>query len=128
MIRNLCLILVVAVVAIGCVSAKATMLNPGVRWEPVPFEAVVVYYSEKDVPGAFDTIAIVRCEGKEVLTTEKQMLLKMRQKAGAIGANAIVLTRIKDPGDMERWADVASGGLGFASRKFQAIAIRVREK
>jgi len=121
------LVCVIALIAIGCVTAKATMLNPDVQFDPVPWENVKVYYDEADVPGEFETIAIIRSEGKEVFTTEEKMLEKMRKKAGAIGANGIILKGIKEPGDLDRLADELSGGLGLGSRKIQAIAIRVKE-
>jgi hypothetical protein len=126
MFKNLLLVSVIALVAIGCVSAKATLLNPDVRFDPVPWQDVRVYYDEADVKGEFETIAIIRSEGKEVFTTEAQMLKKMRKKAGALGANGVILKGIKDPGDLERMADEVSGGLGLGSRKIQAIAIRVK--
>lgn len=85
-----------------------------------------VYYDEADIPGEFETIGIIRSEGKEVFTSEKQMLEKMRKKAGAIGANGIILKGIKDPGDLDRLADELSGGFGLGSRKIQATAIRLK--
>ncbi len=127
-IKNLLLVFVIALTAIGCVSAKATLLNPNVRFDPVPPEEVIIYYDEADVPGEFETIAIIRSEGKELMTTEKQMLKKMREKAGAVGANGIILQGIKDPGDLDRMADELSGGLGLGSRKIQATAIRVKKE
>jgi len=126
MFKNLLLVCAIALIAIGCVSAKATLLNPDMRFDPVPWEEVRVYLSEEDVPGEFETIAIVRSEGKEVFTTEAQMLEKMKKKAGALGANAIILKGIKDPGDLDRMADELSGGFGLGSRKIQATAIRVK--
>jgi len=126
MIKNLLLVCAIALLAIGCVSAKATLLNPDVQFAPVPWENVKVYYDEADVPGEFETIAIIRSEGKEVFTTEKQMLEKMRKKAGAVGANGVILKGIKDPSDLDRLADELSGGFGLGSRKIQATAIRVK--
>ena len=128
MARNLLLVFVIALTAIGCVSAKATLLNPDVQFDPVPWGEVRVYLSAEDVPGEFTKIAILKSEGKEVMTTEKQMLEKMRKKAGEVGANGIILQGIKQPGDLDRMADEATGGLGFGSRQISAIAIRVKEK
>jgi hypothetical protein len=90
MFKNLLLVSVIALVAIGCVSAKATLLNPDVRFDPVPWQDVRVYYDEADVKGEFETIAIIRSEGKEVFTTEAQMLKKMKKKAGALGVSMVV--------------------------------------
>jgi len=126
MLKNLSLVIAIALVTAACVSAKATLLNPGVKFDPVPWENVVVYLSEDDVPGEFVKIAIVKSEGKEVVTTEAQMLKKMKKKAGALGANGIILQGIKQPGDVERIADELSGGLGLGSRQVSAIAIRVK--
>jgi len=120
------LIYVIAFMAIGCVTAKATLFNPDIRFDPIPWQEVKVYYDEADVPGEFETIGIIRSEGKEVFTSEKQMLEKMRKKAGAIGANGIILKGIKQPGDLDRMADELTGGLGLGSRKIQATAIRIK--
>ena len=103
MLKNSILILVIVLMAVGCVTAKATLLNPDVRYDAVPWEEVTIYYDKADVLGEYETIALVRSEGKEGLTTEKQMLEKMRKKAGALGANAIILTGIKDPMMWSEW-------------------------
>jgi len=109
----------IAVFAIGCISTKAVMLKPGVeKFDPVPWEEVRVYLSEEDAPGEFIEIAIVSSKEEEVLTTkgltalsvEKQMVKKMKERAGKLGANAIIL----------------QGVLG--SKEISAIAIRVKEE
>jgi hypothetical protein len=50
----------------------------------------------------------------------------MKKKAGEIGADAIILEGIKDPGDVERMAASFSGGLGLGSGKGRAIAIKFK--
>ena len=119
MIRNLLLICVIALIAIGCASEKTILLNPSaVPFDPVPWEEVHVYRSEADVPEEFIEIAIVSSKEEEVLTTEGQtalsvevqMIKKMKEKAGKLGANAIVL----------------QDDLG--TKKISAIAIRVEEE
>ena len=120
------LVLGVLVVAAACVSTKAVMLDKNVKYPPVPWEEVKVFLSEKDVPGEFVKIAIIKAEGKEGVTTAEKMLEEMKKKAGALGADAIILEEIKDPGDVERMADSISGGLGLGSRKGRAIAIKFK--
>jgi len=102
------------------------MLDKNVKYPPVPWEEVKVFLSEKDVPGEFVKIAIIKAEGKEGVTTAEQMLEEMKKKAGAIGADAIILEGIKDPSDLDRMADEMTGGAGLGSRKGSAIAIKFK--
>jgi len=103
------------------------MLDKSQKYSPVPWQEVKVFLSEKDVTGEYEKIAIIKAEGKEGVTTEEQMLEQMKKKAGAVGADAIILEGIRDPGDVERMADSLSGGLGLGSRKGRAIAIKFKK-
>jgi len=120
-------ILCIIVVTAACVSTQAVMLDKSQKYSPVPWQEVKVFLSEKDVTGEYEKIAIIKAEGKEGVTTEEQMLEQMKKKAGAVGADAIILEGIRDPGDVERMADSLSGGLGLGSRKGRAIAIKFKK-
>jgi len=104
----------------GCVSVNKTVLNRSFMTQPVAKEDVHVFFSSDTLP-AHERVAILSAKGDESLTDESQMIDKMREEAGKLGANAIVLNEIKDP---STGAKVASAVLGTtANRKGQAIAI-----
>ena len=128
--KKFLLFIVVVSIFTSCVSTKAIYLNPDEtqKYDPVPWQQVNVYLTEKDVPGEFIKFAIITAEGKEGVTTEQQMINNLKKKAGSIGADAIILESIKDPGSVERAADSLSGGLGLGARKGRAIAIKFKAK
>jgi hypothetical protein len=106
----------------GCVATEATMLSN--RTYPATMsEDVVIYLEEKDVPGDFEKIAIIHTEGDYEMTSEKQMLEAARRRAAKVGANGILIQRLKDP---STGAKVAQAIFGTeANRKGEMIAIRV---
>src|SRR5688572_14714198 len=104
----------------GCVSVNKTVLNRSFMTQPVAKEDVHVFLSSDTLP-AHERVALLHAKGDEGMTDESQMIDKMREEAGKLGANAIVLTEVKDPTTA---AKVASDILGTtANRKGTAIAI-----
>jgi len=121
-------ILIIAALAAACISTQAVLLDPSAKgkYPPVSWMDVKLYLDEKDVPGEYEKIGIIKAEGTEGFTTEEKMYAEMKKQAGLIGANGIILESMKDPGDIERMANALAGGWGLGSRKGRAIAIRVK--
>ena len=116
--------LALSVLATGCISAKATLLNPG----PMPRaalcpEAVVVYQTEDQVPKPFAEIALLRSSGDPTWATDSRLVNSMRKKTASLGANGVVLKGVKDPSV----ADVVLGEVFYigADRSSEAVAIFV---
>ena len=112
-----------ALVLGACVSTNAVRLGAAPARPPVAEEAVAVYRTAAQVPGKYEEIALLNATGESSWTNEAKMMNSMRKKAGKMGANAIILDAISEPG---AGAKVAAAVLGVgAERKGKAIAIYV---
>jgi len=109
MFKNLVMIFVIVCMVIGCV--------PEMRFAPVSWENVKVYYDEADVKGKFETVATFRYEGEAIEAIAEKQIEKMKKRAAELGANGIIVTGMKDPDDLDAVVDES---------KIQAVAIRVK--
>jgi len=108
----------------GCVSVNASVLSEARAAQPVPATAVDVYFADDSIPD-HERIAILDARGSESWTNEAQMIDKLREKAGELGANAIILNNLRDPETGERVVAALFGG--DAQRRGQAVAIYLKE-
>jgi hypothetical protein len=108
----------------ACVSTNSVMLGGGSHFAPVPAPEVRVFLTKEDVKGPYDEIALINASGASSWTNESQMVRAMQKKAGALGANAIILGDIKEPSS---GAKVAAAIFGMdTTRKGKVVAIRLR--
>jgi hypothetical protein len=114
------LLLVLAVSA--CVAVNKSILTPNPTGAVFAKEAVYVYFSTDSIP-SHTRIAIMNAKGSDEWTKEGQMIDKIREEAGKLGANAVVLQKMEDPSTGRKVVS-ALFGTG-ADRKGQAIAIYV---
>ena len=106
----------------GCVSVNKSVLERSSAARPVPKENVHVYLPGDELP-EHTRVAILNAKGDVDLTNEGQMIEKLREEAGKLGANAIVLQDVEEPGT---GAKVAQAFLGTsANRTTRALAIFV---
>lgn len=107
----------------GCVAVNSTQLGrPGAR-PSVPKESVAIYRTADQVPGKYEEVAILNASGSTSWTNEAQMNEKMREEAGKLGANAIILDATSEPSS---GAKVAAAIFGVdVKRKGRALAIYV---
>jgi hypothetical protein len=107
----------------ACVSTNAVQLGVAPRRPALPAEQVAIYRTAEQVPGRYEEVALLNSSGSSSATSEAQMLGSMRKKAAQMGANAIILDAISEPG---AGAKVAAAVFGTqAERKGKAIAIYV---
>jgi len=117
--------LLLTVIASGCVATNATMLAHQGVYAPVSPAYVQVYMSEQDVKAPFEKVAVIHAEGESRLTNETDMIEAAKVKAAAVGANAIILSKIDEPSP---GAKVAATVLGVGvMRHGQIVAIHVKE-
>ena len=110
---------------VSCVSTQVTKLVPKVDYPPVHPEKVQVFLSEKDIIFPYEKLAIIHMQGSANWTNEAQMIKAAKKKAAEIGANAIILSQIKEPG---AGAKVAGALFGvYVDRRGEVIAIRIFE-
>jgi hypothetical protein len=97
------LMLASSVLLAACVTVNKTILMDR-SFAPVPKNDVYVFLPEDEVPPDCQRVALLSASGEEDLTDESDMIDKMREEAGKLGANAILLRWIEDPGTGERIA------------------------
>ncbi len=108
---------------VACGTVKTTLLPEASLWLPVPAPQVSVYFASDSLP-PHQRVAILHFKG------EGGMLDRLRTEAGKLGANAIVLTQMKE--DASFGEKVAAAVFPLASflglggdRPAEAVAIRV---
>jgi hypothetical protein len=102
-------VVVVLVAAAACVQTNAAVLNPTVVHEKTCPEAVVVYLTPDRVKSEYVEIALLNSTGNSSSTTESGMIRSQQKKAADVGANALILGGINEPG---AGAKVAAAVLG----------------
>ncbi len=132
------LFFVLAVLVSGCTTVSYTLLGAGQGHPPVPESEVQVFTEEDELP-EHTRIALLHrsLDMKGIARTNPGKLVAMlRNKAGALGANGIVVAGVKGMGDgvwvvndtdrVRMVADPAVTGLESGSAIYvDAIAIRV---
>lgn len=113
-------VIAICVLLTGCISVNKSVLMDRSMY-PVPTGEVHVFLPRDEVPTSCQRVAILNASGDENFTNESQMIDKLREEAGKLGANAIMMGEIEDPGSGER---IASALFGTASdRDSQAEAL-----
>ena len=106
----------------GCVSVNKSVLAPNPTGRTFSEQDVYVYFRDDSIP-EHTRVAILNAKGDSDATDESDMIDKLREEAGKLGANAIILGDLEEPGTGAR---VAAALLGTPSnRETQAIAIYV---
>ena len=95
------LFFVLAVLASGCTSVSYTLLGAGQGHSPVPESEVQVYSVEGELPEHTRIALLHFSPDRNITTTDKPgtLLAKLREQAGALGANGIVVAGVKEFGD-----------------------------
>jgi len=109
----------------GCVSTSVTKLDPNANYPKVDQDNVSVYMTPKDIPCDFKKVAMINTKAGYGWKTEKS-IKAARKKAGEMGANGLVIDKIKDPGTGDK---VANFFLGTgANKKGTYVAIRTFDR
>ena len=109
----------------GCISTQATMLDPEPRGEVAP-ESVRVYRTPESIGCEYAEVALIHAQGDSFNTNENQMIKAAKKKAGAVGANGVVLSTIDEPSTGEKIAG-ALIGFGLSKRRGEMLAVHVFE-
>jgi hypothetical protein len=94
-------VLAASILATACVSVSKSVLMDR-SFAPVPLQDVYVFLLDDPIPEDCERVALLSASGEVDWTDESQMIDKMREEAGKLGANAIQLRSIEDPGTGER--------------------------
>lgn len=108
----------------GCVTTNASMLGTASSHRPAVLpENVALYRNADQVPRRYEEVALLNSEGDSDVTNEAEMFESMKEKAGELGANAIILEALSEPSG---GAKVAAEIFGIsAPRKGRAVAIYI---
>lgn len=110
-------------VLVGCVAVNTTQLGMKTLRAPVPADQVMFYRTADQVPGKYEEVALLNASGDSFFTNEARMHKRMRDEAGKLGANGVILDAMSEP---SAGAKVAAAIFGVgAERKGKAIAIFV---
>ncbi len=112
----------------ACVRTNSVLLNPAAA--PLPAVApssVQIFTNERELDSlVYTRVAIIEATGSGEFTSQSGMIEAMRKKAARLGANAILLPTINEPG---AGAKVAAALFGTGTqRKGNVVAIRVTGK
>lgn len=113
---------IIAVLLGACVSVNKSILAPNPTGRTFRMEDVTVFFERDSLP-EHTRLAILNAHGDVEVTDESDMIDELREEAGKLGANAIVLGEIDEPGTGARIA-----GAVFdipTERETQAVAIYV---
>lgn len=91
----------VTLFATACVTVSKSVLMDR-SFAPVPKQDVYVFLPEDTTPDDCERVALLSASGEVDWTDESDMIDKMRDEAGKLGANAIQIRSIEDPGTGER--------------------------
>ena len=106
----------------GCITVSESVLVRGLP--PVPMEEVTVYFLGEEIP-PHTRVAVLSGEGSNEFTSRGDMLDKLRERAGMLGANAVILGENEEPSGGEILATAALHGVASGSRYREAIAILI---
>lgn len=118
-------VMLTGLLAMACVQTKSTFVDAAApRYAPVPEDSVRIITAESELDTVqYVRVGIIEATGSGEFTSQTGMLNAMRRKAGEMGANAIVLPQINEPG---AGAKVAAAIFGVGTqRKGNVIAIRI---
>ena len=120
--RHRSLVLLAGLALAGCVSVNKSVLAPNPTGRTFEMADVYVYLGQDTVP-EHTRLAILHASGNPDVTNESDLIDKLREEAGKLGANAIILDEIEEPGTGAR---IAAAILDFETeRQTQALAIYV---
>lgn len=98
-----------ALLLAACVHVNKSVLTYQYDQRPVPLGEVYVFLYEDILPEDCDRVALLHASGPNDWATEGDMVDRLREEAGKLGANAIQLRSMEEPGAGERIADALFG-------------------
>lgn len=121
------LFLVILIFCFACTSTNVVRLNPTVH-SPTTYDLITVYEYESQVESEFEKLAVITVKGSSLWKTKEGLLKKLKEKAAAIGANAVILSTSKKTSAgvvaLDAWF---TGGL-LSKKQYSAIAIYIYPK
>ncbi len=120
-----CTLLILMLILIGCVRVNKTLLNPSPTDKLFIQSEVRVYFESDEIP-EYTRVAFLAGKGND-FADESDFIEKFKKEAGKLGANAIILEDIADPGLFELLSILTNRRIetGSSSGQPRAMAIYV---
>ena len=117
-------LMLLVVLVSGCITTRATLLDPTVKYPSTDPSMVRIFTTEEELSKyEFVRVAIINSSGNTSWTSRTKMIESMRKKAGEMGANAILMPEIDEP---SAGAKIAGAVFGTgADRRGEVIALRI---
>ena len=81
----------------ACTStAHSVRLETGPARPPLPADSVRIYRSAAQVPGPYVEVGIITAQGYTITVDDARLIERMREEAGKLGANALILDASSD--------------------------------
>lgn len=93
--------ILLVVLCAGCVRVSSSVLMDR-STSPVPQADVYVFLAGDEIPESCERVALLHASGSQDFTDEADMLDRLREEAGKLGANAVELRTMEDAGTGER--------------------------
>ena len=115
----------------ACVPVNTTMLSPLGHFAPVEPERVRIFTDTAELAEYdYEPVAVLNASGDYKWLGEQDMFKAIREKAGAIGANAVLCVSQVEPSNEDKVLNgitlVLTGYGSPADRKAEVVAIFVR--
>jgi len=110
-----------ALLLLGCVSLEVTRLQP-LALTPIAPKNVAIYWDRAQIHGQCREIALISGEFP-ANTSEKLSHMYLQEKAGKLGANAIILDQQHEPSSGQKFA--AGFGLASDTKRIRATAVYI---
>ena len=81
----------------ACQQVTVTPIGPAPARSPVLTDSVRVFYSLDAVPFRYDEVALLSMDADWLVKDREDIYLKIREKAGEIGANAVIVAPFEEP-------------------------------
>ena len=122
-IKGIALVCALAVSS-ACAGVKKTTtdLNPSVSRPSTCAAAIAVYNSRADVPYDYYELAWIQATGNSVWTTDNQLQTQIRNGAGKVGANGVIVNPVTQAKSTVKILGEAVGA-NSATQKATALAI-----
>jgi len=121
--KFLVILIITTFIFSACMSTKAVRLGGEHLAPTVAWRQIEVYRSADQIKGDYKEIALLVTTADTIWTSEKGMWNSMKKKAAKMGANAIILDAVSEPG---AGAKVLGAVLGVGTdRKGKAVAIYI---
>jgi len=110
------------ITTVSCVTLSVTRISGKTYPVTDPYE-VVLYFDEDEIKGEFERIAIIHAKGDQNFTDENKMYDTARKKAAELGANGLLIEKVKDASAGEQFVGALTGWGGDRKGKMYAIYV-----